>query len=149
MRYPTLRTEPLLRNWLRGFEDFDRTFEKFFPDGWKEGGWNAMLKPAIDVHETENQYLMTVDLPGVPKDAVKIEAINNEIVVSGERKEERSDKSKRYSEKIYGSFQRVLTVPADGDLSRVNASYKDGVLEVVIPKQESSKPRRVEISAKG
>jgi HSP20 family protein len=106
------------------------------------------FNPACDVEETDSHYLMSFDLPGVSKDDVKIEVVENQLTVSGERKsEKKDDKNNRHvAERYYGSFQRVFTLPSTIDATKVEASYRDGVLQVALPKAESAKPQQIKIS---
>lgn len=106
------------------------------------------FNPACDVEETDSHYLMSFDLPGISKEDVKIEVVDNQLTVSGERKtEQKGDKNNRHmAERFYGSFQRVFTLPATIDATNVEASYKDGVLQIALPKAESAKPREIKIS---
>lgn len=103
--------------------------------------------PTCDVDETESHYLMTFDLPGVNKNDVKIELRDNQLIVSGERKQERKE-GKRVQERFYGSFQRVFTLPSHVDPEKIEASYEDGVLYLAVPKAESVKPKQVQIGEK-
>ncbi len=106
------------------------------------------FNPACDVEETDQHYLMSFDLPGVSKEDVKIEVIDNILTITGERKtEKRNDKNNRHvSERYYGSFKRAFTLPSTIDAAHVEASYKDGVLQVAIPKAEAAKPHQIKIS---
>jgi HSP20 family protein len=106
---------------------------------------------ACDVEETGSHYLMSFDLPGISKEDVKIEVVDNKLTVSGERKsEKKDDKNNHYvTERHYGSFQRSFTLPSTIDASHVEASYKDGVLQIALPKAESAKPRQIKISEGG
>lgn len=108
--------------------------------------------PACDVSETDEHYLMSVDLPGMKKENIKIEISDNVLTVSGERKRENSEKQKRVQrfEKHYGSFRRSFSLPLSIESDKVEARYEDGVLELYLPKTQAAKPRQVEIqSGKG
>jgi HSP20 family protein len=130
------------------FKDFDSLFDGFFGQDQNGKMSSRVFNPACDVEETETQYLMNFDLPGMPKEAVKIEVIGNRLIVSGERKEERkSDKSSRHvTERYYGQFRREFALPTSIDSSKVQASFKDGVLEVVLPKIEASQSHQIKIN---
>lgn len=103
--------------------------------------------PACDLEETESQYLVNFDLPGVKKDQVKVEVRDNHLTISGERKEEHKiEKANRLSEeRIYGSFMRHFTLPSNVDAEHVEASFENGVLRVAIPKAEGTKPKQIPI----
>ena len=107
------------------------------------------FNPACDVEETHTHYLMSFDLPGVSKDDVKIEVVENQLTISGERKalEKKDDKNNRHvAERYYGSFQRVFTLPSTIDAAKVEATYKDGVLQIALPKSEAARPHQIKIS---
>ena len=107
------------------------------------------FNPACDVEETDSHYLMSFDLPGVSKDDVKIEVVENQLTITGERKalEKKDDKNNRHvAERYYGSFKRVFTLPSTIDATKVEASYRDGVLQIALPKAESAKPQQIKIS---
>lgn len=103
--------------------------------------------PSCDVEETESHYLMTFDLPGVNKNDVKIELRDNQLIVSGERKQEHKE-GRRVQERFHGSFQRVFTLPSHVDANKIEASYEDGVLYLAVPKSEAVKPKQIQIGEK-
>lgn len=104
--------------------------------------------PAVDLHETSDFYLVSLDAPGVKPADVKINVEEGRLTISGERsREEHSDTSlfKRF-ERSYGSFERTFQLPKNVDEGKIQARFENGVLEVLIPKAELSKPRSIEIS---
>jgi HSP20 family protein len=103
--------------------------------------------PAVDIHEDEKQYTVTVELPGGKKDDVQVEIEEGVLSIHGEKKSEREEKKeqRRWVERSYGSFTRSFTLPANADAERVDASFKEGVLTLVIPKTEVAKPRAIAI----
>lgn len=103
--------------------------------------------PSMEVQESENDYILNVDLPGVPREDVNVQVIGNQLVISGERKQEKSAewKGAQRSERCYGSFMRTFTLPNDIEADKVEAAYRDGVLQLAIPKGESQKARRIEV----
>lgn len=103
--------------------------------------------PALDVSEDEKNYIVKADLPGVKKEDVEISVAENVLSLKGERKEENSQKDKNYYhfERRFGTFQRFLKLPAQTDASQIKAVYKDGVLEISIPKPEEVKPKQIKI----
>ncbi len=132
----------------RGLIDLQRHMDRLFDDVWtpqsrglaKE---SITFQPTGEFEESEDHYLMSFDLPGVSKKDIQIEINGNQLVISGERKQERSTKS--LSERSYGRFQRLLTLPADVDAEHIEADYEDGVLKLALPKAESAKPRQIKI----
>jgi len=133
--------------------DINRLFDNFFRGGpaWEEGELapSAWL-PAVDVAEQENEFLVKVELPGVNKDDVKITLQNNVLTVKGEKKQEKEAKGVDYHrvERSYGSFCRSFTLPSTVKADRIDASYKDGILSVTLPKAEEAKPKQIEVKVK-
>ena len=105
--------------------------------------------PAMDLLETEDQFVLRADLPGMGEEDVNIELEDNVLTVSGERKAEHEDKREGFyrMERSYGSFSRSLTLPKGVDPEAVTAAFDRGVLEVRVPKPEQRKPRRISINA--
>jgi HSP20 family protein len=103
--------------------------------------------PLCDLDETDSHFLVSFDLPGVTKDGVKIELRDNQLLVSGERKEEHKvEKANRLNEeRIYGSFMRTFTLPANIHADQVEAVFDNGVLKISIPKAEIAKPKMIPI----
>jgi HSP20 family protein len=104
--------------------------------------------PAVDVLEGKDAYLIRAELPGMKKEDIKVEAKDGTLVLSGERKSEKPAEGVEYrhvervSQKFWRSFSLPDTVKHDG----IEASYRDGVLEIRVPKAEEAKPRQIEIS---
>lgn len=103
--------------------------------------------PAIDVTETDAEYLIKADLPAVKKEDVAVEIRDGVISVRGERQQEKEEKGKRLHrvERSYGVFERRMGVPADVDPTKVAAEFKDGVLQVHLPKSPTSRPQAVAV----
>jgi len=115
------------------------------------GGSLRRWMPAMDLVETDDQFVLRADLPGMSEEDVRIEVEDGTLTVSGERKAEHETKQEGYYrvERGYGAFSRSLTLPRGVDPSAVSANFDRGVLEVRIPKPEERKPRRIEISTAG
>ena len=115
--------------------------------GGEESGTFADWAPAIDVEETDGEYVVKTDLPAVKKDEVKVTVENGVLCIEGERKQEKEEKNRKVHrvERSYGRFVRRISVPGDADPARVSADFKDGVLSVHLPKSESAKPRAIEV----
>ena len=115
------------------FGEFDRAFRAF--------------TPAVDIHETEKEYVIKADLPDVNKDDVKVEFQAGVLSVEGERKQEKEEKGRKFHkiEREYGTFIRRFAVPSEVDTAKLSAEFKDGVLNVHLPKLPDSKPRNVSI----
>jgi HSP20 family protein len=134
------------RSWNPLF-DLRREMDRLFDDFWTptttqtENAWH----PACDVEENDDHYLMTVEMPGVPRDQIKIECVDNQVTISGERSSDQK-KSKAYSDRYYGKFYRSFTLPAGVNADKVEANYQDGILRLYVPKAESAKPRQIKIT---
>jgi len=107
----------------------------------------ADWSPALDVEETDQEYVLKTDLPEVKKENVKIGIEDGVLTIEGERKYEKTDTSKRLHrmERSYGKFVRRLSVPTEVDQQKVAADFKEGVLTVHLPKSPSARPRKVDV----
>lgn len=106
-----------------------------------------LWSPAVDVAETQNDIVLRAELPGLQPEDVDIELTGDTLTLRGERKfenEERKDNFVRV-ERSYGRFQRSFTLAVPVNADAVKASYKDGVLEIHLPKSEANKPRKVQV----
>lgn len=140
------RPWPSINDWGQ----FEKTMNHFFDDISSDRkalqGDSCRFIPACELNETKTHYNFKFDIPGIPKDQIKIELHENQLTVSGERKQESSDKSNGYQSEIsYGSFLRSFTFPVKVDNERVEANFMDGVLKISIPKAEPNKIRQVQI----
>jgi HSP20 family protein len=104
--------------------------------------------PAIDVAEEEDSIIVRAEVPGCKADDINISVHGNMLTISGEKKlsEEKKEKSYYHVESSYGSFKRELTLPTDVDQSKIDATCKNGVLSVILPKAEKAKAIKVKIN---
>src|SRR4051794_14172233 len=132
---------------------FNTLFESPSQAGNGTSGGSALRRwiPAMDLVETEDDFALRADLPGLSEQDVNIELEDNVLTISGERKAAREERKEGYYrvERPSGAFARSLTLPEGIDPDRVRASFDRGVLEVRVPKPEQRKPRKVTISAGG
>lgn len=141
---------PWTKQWERWPYGTKRSsLESFFDDMWgadRTTEKQAFL-PAVDVEETENQYLLKMDLPGFKKEDIKIDLHNNRLTLSGERKSEKVEKNKNMhlEERTFGEFKRTFELPENVDDEKVDASYEHGVLYLKLTKTNGHSPRRIEI----
>jgi HSP20 family protein len=114
-------------------------------------GQSSTWLPAVDVWETENELVLSFDLPGIPEDKIAVELDDNVLTVSGERERMQEHTNERFYrfERRFGSFSRSVTLPAGVSESDITANYKDGVLEVRVPKPEEQKPKRIQVGTQG
>ena len=136
---------------LGPFEDFykemDHLVRNFFDSDESRTGVVNKFTPSINLVETETQFEVSLDLPGIDPADVSVEVLDDQLSIAGERKSETEDKGKTYHrvERRYGSFRRLMPLPSQVDESRITADYKDGVLRVALPKSEKAKPTRIEV----
>jgi HSP20 family protein len=131
-------------------DEMNRLFDNFFtglPErrrGLLEGEW----APSVDIAETDNEVVITAELPGVKQDDVDITIADDVLTLKGEKKEEKEVKEKNYHriERSYGSFQRSVSLPAGVQADKAKATYKDGVLHITVPKTEEAKPKQIKIN---
>ena len=108
-------------------------------DEFERADWT----PAADIYETESGYLIALDLPGIKRDAVEIDIDDNRLLIKGTRVVDES-KSRR-SERPRGKFVRSFTVPVSVDQNKIDADYKDGVLQIRLPKRTEQKAQKIEV----
>ena len=129
--------------------EINRMFNGFFRgSAWDEDTLvPTFWMPSVDVAEHDNEYVVKVELPGVSKDDVNITMQDSVLTIRGEKKEEKETKESSYHrvERSYGSFQRSFTLPTTVKSDKVNASYKDGILTISLPKTEETKPKQIEV----
>ena len=137
------REMPTLSGRLNRF--FDDPFFNIsrFADNSELGMWN----PAVDLYEKDDHFMIKAELPGVDKNDIKIDLKDRLLTLSGERTYDNEVKEENYyrRERAYGKFQRVFTLPADVDSDKIKAEFKDGVLEIEVPKPEEKKAKQVTI----
>jgi HSP20 family protein len=157
---PSLWTNPF--SFMRRFsEEMDRMFEDFgfgrnltgsslgrdlLSSTW--GSSQSLWNPQVEVFEKNGQLIVRADLPGINKDDVKVEVVDNTITIQGERKSENEESQEGYyrSERIYGSFYRSIPLPEGVNAEDANATFKNGVLEITMKAPErKARGRQLEI----
>jgi HSP20 family protein len=103
--------------------------------------------PLVDIVEDEHEYLIKAELPEVKKEEVKVTVQDGVLSLTGERKFVKEEKDKKYHrvERAYGSFVRTFSLPEDADENKVSADFKEGVLQVHLPKSEKARPKNIEV----
>ncbi len=131
--------------------EINRMFNSFFrreteDESLATTAWN----PAVDIAEHDDEYVVRVELPGVAKDDVKVVIQENMLAIRGEKKQEKDTKGSNYHrvERSYGTFQRSFSLPSNVKGDKIDASFKDGVLNIVLPKAEEAKRKEVEVRVK-
>lgn len=119
---------------------FERIFDEFFED-------SIQINPRIDIKETEENLVVKAELPGMTKKDISVDLKDSVLTISGEKKTEKSDEKAKFhrTEIIYGSFSKSFHVPMHVKYDQVQAKFKDGILNITIPKDESEKVKQIAI----
>ena len=139
---------------FREMEEMQNRLSSLFGRRWP--GWRSELEeefaptewmPPIDIEESDREYLIKAELPGMKKEEVKLKVEGGTLSISGERKAEKEEKDTKYHriERSYGAFSRSFTLPEGALAEKISAEFKDGVLMVHLPKDEKAKPRAIEV----
>jgi HSP20 family protein len=136
------------------FDEMERMMESFIPQGWmrpwrSEHALLADTLPHVDVIDQDDSMLVRAALPGVNKEDLEVSTTDHTITIRGSScKESKEEKGEYYRREIStGAFLRTVTLPATVDETRIKACYKDGLLEIVLPKLESAKRHSIKIEA--
>ena len=139
-----VRRDPwnLLDQWHK---ELDNMFDRRSDDTSRIEG--SDWTPAVDIKEEADRYLLHADIPGVKADDIEVSMDKGVLTIKGERKHESTESKEGYKrvERTHGVFMRRFALPDGVDGEQITASSKEGVLEVVIPKSEPEKPRRIEV----
>jgi HSP20 family protein len=150
---PAEPREPGL-NWAREvgrmFDDFERRFRwptRWGPDWWWPAGEMSFRTPAVDVFEKENEVIVKAEIPGLSKDDVEVNLTNSTLTISGEKKKEEEVKDRDYyrCERSFGSFSRTIELPAEVKTDEAKASFKDGLLEIHLPKTDAAQRKLIKV----
>jgi HSP20 family protein len=127
--------------------DIDTLLELPF---WSASGRQSQLfsgwTPALDLYQNNDNVVAVVELPGMRKEEIEISLQDGTLTISGERKDETVKESAARTERFSGKFRRSVTLPTRVDVNSVNATYKDGILTVTLPKAEEAKPKQIQIN---
>lgn len=143
------REEPRAIDMLR--KEMDHFFDDLVPFSLrKENGGSdlRMWSPSVDISEDESEYLIKMDIPGMDKKDIKVNYQDGRLTVTGERKTESKEEKKDYirQERYRGSFYRSFTLTDSIKDEEIQASFKDGVLKLVVPKAETVKPKSIKVT---
>jgi HSP20 family protein len=121
---------------------FDETFSRGTPDQ-EAGVW----LPAVDIMEKGDEIMLTMELPGVDQKAIDIKVEGDVLTIKGERRLEEETKRADYHrlERPYGRFSRSFSLPDTVEQEKIKASHKDGILRVILPKKEETKPKQIKV----
>jgi HSP20 family protein len=134
------------------FRPIEQMFEELWhgwPFGVQADSGRTLLRPAMDVVENEQDLTVRVDLPGLTPEQLHVEVENGVLTISGETGDtvEKEGERYHYRERRFGSFQRSIRLPNTLDADKVDASYENGVLNVVIPKLPQAQPKQISVKA--
>jgi len=139
-------------NPFRELEDIQAGLNRFFSDARVrrpdvDGPFFADWAPPVDVQETDKEYLIKAELPEVKKEDVKVDVLDGVLTIKGERTQEKEEKGKKFHkvERSYGKFVRQFALPTEVDAAKVQAEFKDGMLNVHLPKTAVAKPKAIEV----
>jgi HSP20 family protein len=132
----------------RMFEDFlGRRLRPFWPERWWPAAGTEIATPAVDVYEEDDDIMVKAELPGMEKDNIEVNLSGNRLTIKGEKKQEEEVKKEGYyrSERSYGSFLRTLELPTEVQTDKVKAAFKNGILEIRLPKTEEAKKKETKV----
>jgi HSP20 family protein len=137
------REMPTLHNRINRL--FDDPF--FRIDRMADEDLMGMWNPAVDLYEKDDHFIIKAELPGINKEDIKVDLKDRVLTLSGERSYNNEVKEENYyrRERSFGKFQRAFTLPADVDAEKIKAEFKDGVLQIEVPKPENQKAKRVAV----
>jgi len=130
-------------------EDMERLFDSMLGRYPRERE-QALWAPAVDVEETNDAMVIRAELPGMKREDIKVRVAEDTVTISGERKYEAEQKDRTFHrvERAYGTFQRTIVLPVSVQGDKAAASYKSGVLELVLPKAERVKAREITVESR-
>ena len=141
-------------------DEVDRLYDDFFnglglPPSFPRSGMleeitGGVLKPKLDLSATDKEYTISVEIPGVSEKDVNLELVHDTLIIRGEKNQKKEEKKKNFYrlERSYGAFQRTLSLPEDADRDNIKADFKNGVLNITIPRMEiasGTKSKQIEI----
>jgi len=129
-------------------EKMNRLFEDYYPARTEERDIvSSTWAPSVDIYESENELVLTAEVPGIKDDDIEIRLEDNTLTIKGERKFEKETKEENYHrvERSYGSFFRSFTLPAYIEQEKIEAEHENGVLKIKMPKKIEAKSRQVKV----
>jgi HSP20 family protein len=125
--------------------NWDRVFDRYFGDFDHSTGW-----PAVDVREDDNNYLVEIELPGLSEKDVEVKVENGVLTIASGKDESREEKDEGYirKERKHYSFSRSFSLPDNVDAEKITANFKNGLLDIEVPKAPAAKPKLIEVRSK-
>ncbi len=138
------------------FREMENMFDRYTKVlNWPRVGSQEMMTtddwaPRVDIAETDKEFIINAEIPDVKKEDVKVMVDNGILTIRGQRKQEKEEMGKKFHrvERFYGSFSRSFTLPNNVDESKIEASFKDGMLNLTVPKIEETKPKAIDVKIK-
>ncbi len=143
--------------WLDPFQEMESLqkemnrlfdFSLFRPVDQENRSLARIMRPAVDIFDNQKEIVVKADLPGLKKEEINVSVEDNILSIRAEKKEEKEIKKDKYyrTERFWGSFVRNLELPNNVDAQKIDANYKDGVLEIKLPKIEGEKPKQISVN---
>ncbi len=137
-------------------KDIERMFEEFFePFPRRRRRWwprmeAGVIVPNIDVYDKKGEIVVKAELPGVEKDQIELTVTKDSLTIKGEIKKDEEVKDEDYyaREISYGAFSRTINLPAEVNADQAKATFKNGILEIILPKKEEAKPKEIKVEVK-
>lgn len=134
-------------------KEMERHFEEFFEPFHRRRRWwpkpseGGVIVPNVDVYDRKNEIVVKAEIPGAEKDRIDLTITKDAITIKGEVKKEEEIKDEDYfaREISYGSFTRTVALPTEVESEKAKAIFKNGILEIVLPKKEEAKPKEIKV----
>ncbi len=125
---------------------FGRRMRPWWPERWQRGD-SEITTPAVDVYEEKDEIVVKAELPGMEKNDIEVNISDSELTLKGEKKKEEKVEEDDYyrCERSYGAFLRSVELPKDVQADKIKASFKNGILEVRLPKTEEAKTKEIKV----
>ena len=126
---------------------FARRMRPWWPERWLGMRHEEIVAPTLDVYEEKDDLVVKAELPGMDKDQIEVQISGSELILKGEKNKEEKIEDKNYyrCERSYGAFRRAVELPVDVQADKIKASFKNGILEVRLPKTEKAKTKEIKI----
>jgi len=144
---PEVSAWPTLDRWSNLRDELNSLFDLPYLANLQRQDLFSGWSPALDLYQNSDNVVAVLELPGMRKEDIEISLHDGTLTISGERKSSTSNGEKpERTERYVGSFRRTISLPVPVDPNKVNASYKDGILTVTLPKAEEAKPKRIDVA---
>jgi HSP20 family protein len=143
---------PVRRTPFAALEELRESFPSFFDVRWPLRArrlFDEARQPAVDMFERDGNVVVKAEMPGIPSEKIDVTVSDGELLISGERKEEKEVREENFyrSERSYGRIYRALPLPEGCDAEHVSATAKDGIVEIVIPRKAAAVGKKVEVTS--